>query len=257
MRFELFHPCAALTPYIASFVIAESEATLPYAVLPDTSLVMGFQYKGRLAAVSGTGAQQPLSTIGITGLHMECRHFQNLLPTGTVLVRFKPGGAAAFFRQPVNELFGQSLSLDLFTPPAAIRFVEEQLGEAHSDAARIKVIESFLMSCKMSRPQDALVLEAVRLIERSAGVIPIAQVAKSLYTSASPLEKRFRSCIGTSPKKYAQIVRFQSILTAGNPRQGAAARAYEAGYFDQAHFIKDFRRFSGQTPEAFFTGKQP
>ncbi len=254
MRFEIFHPCDALRAYVACFIISENEPALPYTVLPDTALVMGFQYKGQLALVSEHGAR-PLATAGITGLQQEHRRFLNSQFTGTVLVKFKPGGAASFFRLPLHELFGQSLSLDLLAPRSASIRVEEQLGEARSDTARIEVIEDFLLSCKVDQPEDKLAIAAVQLITQSGGAIRIAELAKQLYTSASPLEKRFRSRIGASPKKFAQIIRFQNLLASSGNVHSAAAKAYEGGYFDQAHFINDFRRFSGQTPQAFFAGK--
>ena len=255
MRFEVFYPCAALSADVACFIISENETASPYTVLPDTALVMGFQYRGRLAIVREDGAQ-PLAAAGITGLQQAYKRFQAITPTSTILVKFRPAGATAFFRPPAHELFGQSCSLDLLIPRAAISIIGEQLSEAHSDSARIRVTEAFLLSCKKEIRQDALVLEAVRLIEQSAGKIRMAALAKQLYTSASPLEKRFRSRIGSSPKQFASIVRFQRILASSNNSHNAAARAYEAGYFDQAHFIKDFHRFSGQTPEVFFTGRR-
>lgn len=71
-----------------------------------------------------------------------------------------------------------------------------------------------------------------------------------LNTGASPLEKRFRQIAGCSPKKFASIVRFQSVITALENDNTAAAE-YLLGFYDQAYFIKDFKRYTDLTPEKY------
>ena len=254
MRFETFQPCEALRNEIACFIISENDSEQPYIVLPDTALVMGFQYKGRLSSLINDEAHE-LATSGITGLQNGFRLFKNIHATGSILVRFKPGGASAFFRLPVHELFDQSLSLDGLISRRVVSIIEEQLQAACSDTARIRIIEAFLLSRRHSPNPDPLVMNAVALIQRAGGNIRIAQLARELYTSSSPLEKRFRSRIGATPKKYAAIIRFRNIISAGQAAKSPANGAFEAGYFDQAHFIKDFRRFTGTTPGQFFSAK--
>lgn len=80
-------------------------------------------------------------------------------------------------------------------------------------------------------------------------------LADSLNSSPSAFEKRFRRVVGASPKKFATIVRFQSLLEQYPLVKDAAELGYLAGYYDQAHFIKDFKRFTGCTPEQFFRSR--
>lgn len=251
MRFEIFEPCDALKGEIASFVVSENEGNEVYHVLPDTALVLGFQYNGRIALVTDN-LYRPMAAAGITGLQNSVRSFKSITSTGSVLVKFKPGGAASFFRLPLHELFEQSLSLESMIDQKLIDIVEQKLEAAVNDIARIKIVESFLLSIRKVRQRDILVEGATALIQQARGNIRISDLAKQLLTSPSPLEKRFRSIIGASPKKYASIVRFKSIINASKDSCTPAARAYKAGYFDQAHFIRDFKRFTGQTPEEYF-----
>ena len=72
-----------------------------------------------------------------------------------------------------------------------------------------------------------------------------------LFISQSPFEKRFRKVVGTSPKKFASIVRFNAVLNNLNTTKSLAQLCYENNFFDQAHFIKDFKQFTGETPENF------
>src|SRR5690606_13099388 len=113
MRFDTYIPNNILKPYIHIFAVSEAEEEKTYKVLPDTGLVIGFQFKGNLTLLHNK-EQIKLSASGITGLHDTFRIFKNTAHTGTVLVYFKEGGASAFFRQPVHELFRESVSLDNF-----------------------------------------------------------------------------------------------------------------------------------------------
>jgi AraC-like DNA-binding protein len=70
------------------------------------------------------------------------------------------------------------------------------------------------------------------------------------------LEKRFRQAVGTSPKKFASIVRFKHVIQRYDSGRSLTELAYEAGFYDQAHFIKEFKIFTGDTPEGFFPGEK-
>ena len=80
-------------------------------------------------------------------------------------------------------------------------------------------------------------------------------LAKQLHISQSPLEKRFRKIVGTSPKKFSSIVRFKHTIQYYNPQSSLTELGYEAGFYDQAHFIKEFKKFTGENPESFFSSK--
>jgi len=253
-RFDKYIPADILKPYIKYFVISESENEQTYRVLPDTSLVIGVQYRGKLSQLFND-RENMLSTFGITGLQDTYRLFKNSANTGTVLIYFKETGAAAFFTQPVNELFSQSISLDNFFSASLLEQIQEQLSEAYTDKQRIQVIELFLTAQLKVITEDLLVAAAVSLIRQSKGIIRIKDLAAQLNTSQSPLEKRFRKIVGASPKKFASIVRLQSLINGFNGRRNLTEKSYENGYYDQAHFIKDFKAFTGETPEKFFSKK--
>jgi AraC-like DNA-binding protein len=91
----------------------------------------------------------------------------------------------------------------------------------------------------------------VKLIYQSKGTIRIKELNDRLFISQSPFEKRFRKVVGTSPKKFASIVRFNAVFNNLNTTKSLAQLCYENNFFDQAHFIKDFKQFTGETPENF------
>src|SRR5271154_2802492 len=99
MRFDKYIPCDLLKPYVKDFVISESAEERTYSVLPDTGLVIGFQYRGKLSHLDQE-KEIHLSPSGITGLQDRFRMFRNAPDTGTLLVFFKEAGAAEFFKEP-------------------------------------------------------------------------------------------------------------------------------------------------------------
>lgn len=238
-----------------SFAIQETSTESVYKVLPDTSLVIGFQYKGRLSLLQN-GIETPLSISGVSGLADYSRTFQNSPDIGTVLIFFQEAGAIHFFKQPLHELFRESVSLDNFIPRSELLCLEEQLAEAKTDLQRITVVEYFLIKRITNIEPDKLVLAALSLIHKSKGNLRIKELTEQLFISQSPLEKRFRQAVGASPKKYASIVRLKNVIQQFDKANSLTELGYITGFYDQAHFIKEFKTFTGETPEKFFSDKK-
>lgn len=249
MKFEVHSPCDELLPYVKHFVISENEQATAYNVLPDTMLVMGFQYRGKLAYLDENKAY-PLAPAGITGLRDTYRIFQNTAGVGSVLVVFRENGAARFLKTPLHELFGESLSLEHFFSASSLSELEEKMIMAVGDLQRIRLIEQFLIGHLNEGHADPLVSHALQIIHRSKGTVRMTELARLLHTSASPLEKRFRREVGASPKKFSTIVRARNMLIAMENGMPDAA-AYLSAFYDQAHFIKYFKKFAAVTPEKY------
>jgi AraC-like DNA-binding protein len=253
MRFEHFLPCDQLRPFISFFAIQEAEEENIYRVLPDTSVVVGFQFKGRLSIIEDAH-EGTLATSGITGLSDRYKTFKNSKDIGTVLVYFKETGASHFFKQPLHELFRESVSLENFLVRSELLVLEEQLYEAKTDHQRLRIVENFLIAqLKVTQP-DKLVAAALAIIYKSKGNIRISELAKDLNMSLSPLEKRFRQTVGTTAKKFTSIIRMKHVVNNMKAQQSMPELAYQAGFYDQAHFIKEFKSFTGETPLTFFKG---
>ena len=253
MKFEKHLPTPRLQSYISHFVVSENESESEYRVFPSSGLVVGFQYKGRLFTVHET-KEYKLDASGITGISDRYKMFRNSPGIGTILVYFTEVGFAHFSSHPVNELFNLSLSLDYLFDKNKVLEVEDKLMLAATDRQRIRVVEQFLLSEMKDIHTDKLIVEAVRLIYKSKGTIRISELNEKLFISQSPFEKRFRKIVGTTPKKFASIIRFNNVLKDLNTTKSLTEICYENHFFDQAHFIKDFRQFTGNTPENFKRG---
>ncbi|PZR30356.1 MAG: AraC family transcriptional regulator [Azospira oryzae] len=250
MKFEKHFPTERLKPYINYYVVSENDLEKEYKVFPSSGLVIGFQYKGQLASVTDNTVNQ-LASAGVTGITDRYKIFRNSAGIGTLLVCFTETGFSHFASHPVNELFRLSLSLDQVFDKRKIAEVEEKLACAATDRQRIKSVEQFLLSQLKDIPTDKLIIEAVKHIHQSKGTIRIKELNQKLAISQSPFEKRFRKVVGTTPKKLASIIRFNSILNNLSEAKTLTEIGYENHFFDQAHFINDFKQFTGETPERF------
>jgi AraC-like DNA-binding protein len=245
-------PSASLRPFIRSYLVIESDGGFANRLLPDTSLVIAFRFKGQVNDVYGqTTEDLPVSVF--SGLRKSVRLVSYVKDTGNILVLFKEAGASAFFKEPLHELFGLSLSLDHFIPKQKIADVEEQLASAVHNEERIAIVEQFLLSKLYNSKPDRLISLAIQKIHAAKGIIKIKELTDALYISRDAFEKRFRKIAGTSPKQFSAIVRMKSITSQRPKNLLLSDIAYDAGYFDQPHFNKDFKLFTGQTPTDFFT----
>lgn len=250
MKFEKHFPIDKLKDYIKSYVVSENDVESEYKVFPSSGLVIGFQYKGQLSSIKDK-TSNILSSAGITGITDSYKIFKSSAGIGTILVYFTEIGFAHFASHPANELFNLSLSLDDIFEKSSVDEVEDKLSIASTDNQRVKIVEQFLLTQLKDIQTDKLIIEAVKLIYQSNGKIRVKELNSSLCISQSPFEKRFRKVVGTTPKKFTSIIRFNSVLDNLNETKSLIEICYENNFFDQAHFIKDFKHFTGQTPEHF------
>lgn len=250
MKFDKYLPTEKLKPYIKYFVVSENDLEREYKVFPSSGLVIGFQYKGQLTSIRDNTFNK-LTSAGITGISDSYKIFKNSADIGTILVYFTETGFSHFASHPVNELFNLSISLDNVFDKSRIKEIEEKLALSTTDKQRLKIVEQFLISQLKDIQTDKLISEAIKLIYQHKGNIRVKELNNKLFISQSPFEKRFRKVVGTTPKKFASIIRFNSILNGLNEKKSLIEICYENNFFDQAHFTKEFKQFTGDTPEQF------
>lgn len=228
----------------------ESEDGMVNRILPDTSIVMAVRYKG--ATFAGADAEALLPASAVSGLTKAARSLRYAMQTATLLITFQEGGATAFSRNSLSEFFGLHVSLDNLLNRQKLAGVEEQLAEAKSNLRKFSIVERFMLSELKEPRSDPLILRAVQLIKATSGNIRIRDLTANLSISQDPFEKRFRRVIGASPKQFAKIIRMRTLIHKYSQTERLVDTALSAGYFDQAHFIRDFKSFTGQTPKDFF-----
>lgn len=251
MNLETYAPSDLLKPFVKRYMIIESEEGTINRILPDTSIIIAFRLKGRVIS-KNKGRENDLPTSVIAGLRNSSRLINYSEKSATLLVMFREGGAAVFFNDPLHELFGLHTSLDSLVCRKKLEETEEQLAETKNNRQRITVVERFLFS-QLDEPEpDALVYHSIQKIKSTGGDIRIRNLAAELSISLDPFEKRFRRVAGTSPKQFSRIVRLRNVINSYSEDKSLTETAYAAGYYDQPHFIKDFKSFTGQSPKKFF-----
>ncbi|WP_207510823.1 helix-turn-helix domain-containing protein [Longitalea luteola] len=248
---DLFLPSPVLQPYIKHFLFIEYEQGMINRILPDTSIVIAFRLRGHVS-YSDNGIMHEFPSSVISGIREASRLVDYAQHSANLLVIFKEGGAAAFFKQPMHEIGSISVSLDNLIHRSKVNALEETLAAAENNQQRIELVERFLLSELKKTAPDVLVSEAIHQIKLSKGNIKIKELLLALPISRDPFEKRFRKITGTSPKHFAAIIRLKNLIENYSSNVNLTDAAYSAGYYDQAHFIKDFRSFTGQTPHDFF-----
>ena len=251
MILETHEPSAILKPYIKAYRIIESQDELVNRVIPNTSCAMAFRFKGEISYLNDTEKTSlPLGTF--SGLRKSVRLINYAPRTRALIVLFKETGVSAFIKQPLHELFEESISLDNFFPSSEILKIEQRLAETEENKSKIAIIEAFLCSKLLSSRPDALVSEAINKIYANNGLIKIRSLTDALYLSQDAFEKRFRKVTGTSPKQFSSIVRLKTIIHRNTSPASLTEIALANGYYDQSHFNKDFKLFTGLTPKTFF-----
>lgn len=259
MKINAHLPTQSLRPFIKIYLIIESPGdgiNLVNRVVPDTSLALSFKYKGQINYVAEE-SNNDVEFSTFSGLRKAVRIFNYSKNAGNILVLFKEARATAFFKEPFHELYGDIITLDNFINHQNLSIIEEQLAEATNNIQRIALIERFLLSKLYDHKPDKLILAALQKIHSTNGQIKIKDLAATLYISQDPFEKRFRRAVGTSPKQFSSIIRMESIISGSQQNQKLAEMVFDAGYYDQQHFNKDFKRFTGLTPASFFKSPSP
>ncbi|HEY0679983.1 MAG TPA: helix-turn-helix domain-containing protein [Chitinophagaceae bacterium] len=251
MKVTEYIPTEQLTPFVKSYRIIESSGDVINRVLPGTSLAIAFRFKGQISYINNT-AKIALPAATLSGLRKSVRLINYAPETAALVVLFKESGISAFIKHPVHELFEKSVSLECFFPKSEISTIEERLAEAGDHETRVSLMDQFLCSKLLDSKPDRIVTEAISRIYLSKGMIRMTDLAGSLFISQDALEKRFRKATGTTPKQFSFIVRVGTITRQSPASSSFLDMALDFGYYDQPHFNKDFRIFTGLTPTEFF-----
>lgn len=168
-------------------------------------------------------------------------------------VHFRPGGAFPFLDPPASELRNTLVSLDDLWSRLAGR-LRERLLEAATPQAKLHVLEETLLARAAERlERHPAVAFALHEFQGLPHTRTIAAVTGQIGLSPKRFIQVFSAEVGLTPKLFCRVRRFQRVLRLIGKRRPVewAAVAADCGYFDQAHFIRDFRAFSGINPSAY------
>ncbi len=174
------------------------------------------------------------------------------------IINFHKGMAYSFLGRPLSEITDCVVDGDLILPPVFMQ-LREQLLEKTSPQQRFFLAEKLLnKSFHNTLQANAFVSFAVNQILMHPQMLTIQEIVRKTGYSAKHLIQLFKKEVGVTPKAFLRIIRFQKAIQEIE-RQGAVnwvSLACDCGYYDQAHFISDFKSFSGFTPKTYLHRKK-
>jgi methylphosphotriester-DNA--protein-cysteine methyltransferase len=166
-------------------------------------------------------------------------------------VHFKPWGMSPFVEAPGAELRDRLVPVDALWQRSSDR-IRNQVGDAASAAEALRVVEAELRSRLAEAPPRGLdlVRYAGRRLETCHGAVSVGALTDAMGVSGTHLATQFKSHVGVTPKRVARIYRFARLILSVDARRPVdwPALVQAAGYFDQAHFGREFKECTGHTP---------
>jgi AraC-like DNA-binding protein len=167
-----------------------------------------------------------------------------------VKISFQPGGLYRLLGIPMPELLGNDGIDAREVWGNEINLILEQLARADSLYKEKIIIDQFLISKSEKLKQRLPIDPAMLILLKGGGLIPIERLAYQSCLSNRQFERVFKNRIGLSPKFFSRLVRFSRtwVIKETQPDINWRQLALQCGYYDQMHFIRDFKEFSGANP---------
>lgn len=228
-------------------------------IIPSGLFELIFYFKDK--PESSDEKKEVSDSILITG---QLKDFHDLKISGDLelfSIYFHPHGLSMFLDLPMSEIFNHSIPLR-YVLNDAVNKLEDELSSADKHEDRVKITEYFLLS-RLRKNEKKYHYDKIRhlinLINREKGIVDINSLVADSFLSRKQFERVFSEIIGTSPKQFLKVVRFQNAIfeKTKNPGLNLTELAYKCGYFDQAHMINDFKTLSGYTPKHYFKDCDP
>ena len=251
---RLYRPVSALADYTEIIGHWHSRVDYRSRALPRgaVTLIIDVGHRQRVDFYAADGRTRlSVPSAFVTGSHTASYVSEMSADEPAMAVHFRPGGAFPFFGIPLSDLENAHVGLDQVWGRAGVE-LHERLIDAPDPAARFGILEDFLLSRPWpSARRHPGVAAALAAIENNPS-IRIADIRDLVGVSTKRLIALFRAEVGLSPKAYARIRRFQAALRLVGTGSAAGAQvAADVGYFDQAHFVREFRSFTGMTPTQY------
>jgi AraC-like DNA-binding protein len=253
-------PASDLAEHVATFwfMSGSGPEALPdgHRILPDGSMEWVFQLGDpfRERGIDGRWRMQPhLLLVGQMERRVDVR------PSGrieTVGVHFHPAGLAAFLEGDLSRFKGVIAPLETALGEALGSLVR-RLKKSKTPEQMAAILEAFLRRRQL--PGDPEMTKAASELSAPSKPIDVDAVARQFSLSERQFRRRFEAAVGLGPKRFSRLVRFQRVFEHRQEQDALvwSQVALECGYYDQAHFNRDFRAFTGVKPREIVKADDP
>ncbi len=257
MNYQTFETCHDLKTLVKCYWTLESlkeKSPEKQTIVPDGCIEMIFHYGDLYKQYIENGKSFIQPRCFVIGQLTRPLEIEPTGETGIFSVRFYPDGFLPFATIPIKEMENKAVSLEKLFGTDGLE-IEQLILNTNVTSERIKHIEAFLLSRLITVERiDKIIKSTVETILTANGQLSIDELSKQISINRRQLERKFSSAIGLSPKQLSKTIRLQTTLKMliNKKFTSLTALAYEGEYYDQAHFIKDFREFTGLTPKEFY-----
>lgn len=252
MRFESHPPSDSLKNLVKEYWIYENDDPTPaeQKIIPDGFSEIIVHY-GDPYQINMNGSWEMQSMILFSSQISKYFFLRNTGKSGMIGIKLHPAAFYSLFQVDISSTLDKVHSLDhlLTINLSALHEVQNH----HSDPAeKIMLAEKWLKEqLSGANSNDKIDLSITTIFEKK-GMVDVDELAKNVQLSTRQLERTFKKAIGLSPKFYCRIIRFSHIFEVmKNHKDSWIRTALQSGYFDQSHFIKNFKEFTGEEPSNY------
>lgn len=253
--YEEYAPSPALRPFVDRLWALEAPAGATDAdpVLPDGHVEIIVHAADPFVEIAADGTRRRQSSVLLAG---QLTRAVRLSPTGATLVagaRLHPNGAHAFFG--LRQHLVTDRVVDLTDINARVtRILRDDLTGRDDRRQLAAALDRTLCRLAPPTPPASPVHHVLRLAKQRRGLIQVRDLARAAGVGDRQLQRAFRDEVGVTPKRLLRVLRFQEVLRrvrgqTDDVRWTEVAAA--CGFYDQAHFVHDFRSFTDQAPGAW------
>jgi len=256
-EFKIIQPSSPLAPYVKNYWLLKTACDSPTLArtVPTGMMNLIFHRGNRLLSIYEDELHPRAFLSG------QEKSFADLEYTGQInmiSVVFRPIGVKAFFDLPILKINNLRVTAaDLEDRELAI--LEHSLTSTENDELCILLIEQFLLKRLSHLAEHNLkrIEATIRLI--NSGQTDITLLADAACLSTKQFQRIFSEHVGSNPKEFSRTIRFQKALyiLETQSQTSLTTLAYDCGYFDQSHMIKDFKALSGYTPSEYLAACPP
>ncbi|MCF0064297.1 AraC family transcriptional regulator [Dyadobacter chenwenxiniae] len=263
MEFKQFFPSDILKPYVGHYYLFESDSDAEFVdtVFPSGDMEMIFNLGGGVWETSVDDEFRINPKIELWGQVTKPLQIRSKGKHSMLGIRFFTHSAAYFLNEEMGVFNDQVLDL-AYIIGDPVKILHAQMLETADIKSKIGLIEDFLIRKLISNERKTDKIEKVgsilRTIKNNYSDTNLSLVASKYNVTPRYMHKLIQQCTGLSPKSFNKISRFQlSLKMLSAKAQPLTSIAYDCGYFDQSHFIRDFKSFTGQTPSAYMENMTP
>jgi AraC-like DNA-binding protein len=253
MFFERILPSKNLERFIAFYWIVRDENPTPQLqkIIPDGYTEIIF-HLGDSFRINIHGKWEVQSQSLVAGQIKKHFYLQNCGYTNIVAIKLKPAALTQLFGTEMDKLTDKVVPLEELN----IAFLNELAAYLHALGAvenKVDFINQQFAALLRTVPAEKATIEnVIDNIMETKGITSVDDLGKANFLNERQLQRLFKRYIGLSPKYYSRVIRFSAIFQAIKDRDRSWTElAYETGYYDQSHFIRNFKTFTGEDPSHY------